>query len=843
MMNMKTLLKYIPIVVMLFSMASCQEGEPYSPGEHDLLDCHGLFFPQEQAKAYEIAPGGKNYLTFTVERELDAYEAFAPYELISSEEGFFELENELGDSDCIYFDEDQNKATIKVYYSEDFETGKRYTCTIKVTDPQYVAQYGLSSNELTFSIMVVDWKLLGEGLWRDDFCSSYFTAIGAVIEAPYQEKKVKVYERDDLPGYYRVDQVYTPDYVAYIVDGSYANAEAYTDYCPAPSVYINASDPEKVYIPLQYAFTCPSGKYGDVYMGSDVEEVFDAGYSNQYGTLKDGSITFPKNALVAYLPAAGAAYANNAGKHRLVLPGYRGYDYSVAVETAQASEGVMPVKFTLGEDVAQVKYKVFDGHISEIEMASKLEEVKAGKNVVTVTESGDYEFTADKSGLYTLIACSFDQSGNFKEYTYAKFGYDTVDDPRDVDIHLGLIVSDKYGGSGNTKENSMEFYIYGKDIQDAKIAIYKDVNYEDFKSPIDSLVQFYMPSLETAELRMLNSDGYSGVVDGLAAGVKYTMIAYVDNGYHRGIYTASASTEGTYNPMDEVFQMYDMPKELQPAQQEDYFKDWELWSVDPFNQSKWEREKRGTVRFAEGKDLYFDYEGKSVPDERFADPTKTMEVVSLSGMFPKIKETYGMESDAIDFHYYEGYIYTLMTQMEQTTVKGKDAYPTNAYLYYYGGELKPAMGNFAMFGGFVRNPVDKDSKDVIAFISNPSTGVDFISMCLCWFEDAAMQGNGYLFEEEGHIYPMLVSPDSPYAGSEELRNVKASVSSYMIAAELAKGQTNYVETADGYIMSTIDRFNSLPYNYMENMLEVTSTSDVKTGIPAGLDAIYRTPRN
>ena len=89
---------------------------------------------------------------------------------------------------------------------------------------------------------------------------------------------------------------------------------------------------------------------------------------------------------------------------------------------------------------------------------------------------------------------------------------------------------------------------------------------------------------------------------------------------------------------------------------------------------------------------------------------------------------------------------------------------------------------------------------------------------------------------------MLVSPDSPYAGSEELSSVKASVSSYMIAAELAKGQTNYVETANGYIMSTIDRFNSLPYNYMENMQEVTSTYDFMSGVPAGLDAISRTPR-
>lgn len=179
---MKTIFKYILAAAMTLSFAACQE-EPYSPGEPDLMDCQGLFFPQEQAKAYEVAPEGAKYLTFTVERNpaVKNYfpEAYVPYELISSEEGFFELEDEF-----IYFDEDQENTSFKVYFSEDFETGKKYTCTIKVTDPQYVSNYGLSSNELTFSLTIVQWNLLGEGLWRDDFASSYFVAIGAEIAAP-----------------------------------------------------------------------------------------------------------------------------------------------------------------------------------------------------------------------------------------------------------------------------------------------------------------------------------------------------------------------------------------------------------------------------------------------------------------------------------------------------------------------------------------------------------------------------------------------------------------------------------------------------------------------------------
>ena len=267
-----------------------------------------------------------------------------------------------------------------------------------------------------------------------------------------------------------------------------------------------------------------------------------------------------------------------------------------------------------------------------------------------------------------------------------------------------------------------------------------------------------------------------------------------------------------------------MPKELQSTQESDYFKNWNLWSVDPYKPGNWTRQKRGVVTFAEGQDLYFDYNGKQVASANKADPTKTMQVVTLSGMFPTIKQKYNLASDAIDFHYYEGYIYSLMTQMEGTRVHGTTAYPTNAYLYYNSatGSLQPSLANFAMLGGFVRNPIDKDSKDIIAFVANPTAGADFIAMCLCWFEDSSYETSGYLFEEEGHMYPILVNSEADIADGE-IGNLPASCT--MISNELQKGQTNCVETAHGYVMYTIDRFRSLPHNYLENIQNIQVTID------------------
>lgn len=831
-MNMKAIkfFKYILPAVLPLAFTACQE--EYTPGEQDRWDCQGLFFPQDQQTEFIISPSENHVLTFVAQRAETDYEAEVPYVLTASEEDIFTMED-----DYIYFEEDQATTTFKVTVGGDYELGKKYTCSIKVTDPEYVSLYGLSSNELSFSVTVVEWKRITNngvdtGMWRDDLFTSFGQQLGADLEEPYAEKQVAVYERSDMPAYFKVEKVYTPDYVSQIYAGDDSYADQLVEYCPGSDIYINATNPDKVYIETQFGFYDPFGNYGAVYFCSDVAENFDAGYSNLYGTFKNGVVEFKtKNSIVLYLPSAGVALGNLSGKTRLVLPGHKGYDYSVALDTLNFKEvdgkNVLPLKFTVGADVKKVKYQVFEGNLSNVELVSKLEEVKTSKDSKEVTASTVLDFTAPKTNFYTLVACSFAEGDVYQEYDCLRFGYDTKEDPRDVDIHMGLIVSDKHGATGRTKENSMEFYIYGSDIIEAKVAVYKTVNYKDFESSIDSLVRFYMPGMDAFQLDSLNRVGYTGLIDGLAAGVEYTMVAYADNGYRSGIFTTTASTEGEYNPLDEQFQFYDMPKALQATEQEDYFKEWDLWSVDPFTTKDWTRTNRGKVSFAEGEDLLFNSNGDPVYDIGKADASKTMQVISLSGMFPNVKKAYDMESDAIDFHYYEGYVYSLMTMMDKTKVDGKDAYPTNAYLYYnlQSGGLSPFLENFAMIGGFVRNPVDLESRDIIAFTANPTASADYLAMCLCWFEDEKYTSNGYLFEEEAHAYPILINPDSKYTKEDIEKAIARKPSHATVSRMIQAGQTNCVETADGFVKSTIDRFKALPYNYMENLTDVKVSID------------------
>lgn len=845
-MNMKAIkyLRYILPAFVLMAFASCQE-EVYQPGEADLLDCQGLYFPQEQATHYELSPKGKMELSFTVQRDKADFEAYVPYEMESSVEGMFEMEDEF-----IYFDEDQKKATFKVYVSDDFELGENYSCTIKVTDPLYVSKYALSSSVLSFSVAVVDWVRVKSpdgsedmGVWRDDFFTSLSDIVGAPPTKPYLEKEVEVYQRSDRPGYFRVDAIYTPEYLSQIANGDDSAAEGLKDYCPAESIYINATNPEKVYVDAQFTFFNPYNFYegvlgSGVYMCSDVEEVFLSGYSNLYGKYKDGVITFPKKSLVVYLPVGVSVAGNQAGKTRLVLPGYEGYDYGLSVSVAPAVEGVMPVTFTLDPDVAKVRYQVFEGHLTDVEFVSRLEEVKSGMKAVEITEAGEYEFSTSKSGLYTLIACSYDANGGFQEYDMVKFGYDTAEDPRDVDIHLGLIVSDRHAATGKTAENSMEFYVYGSDIKDAKIGLYKSTNYDDFKENLEYQMENYMPSLDNLQLDSLNRVGYTGVVSGLTTGTEYTLVVYADNGYHSGFFTAKASTEGVFDLMDAEYTVYDLPERLQPAgdDNEPYLGEWQVWSLNPHTAKAWGRNHAATVTLNDETDVMYDKDGKETRDPAKADII--VDYMSIEGMHPNVKKNAKGFNDVIDLEFYEGFVYTLMTMMDPMEYGGRTVYPTNYYMYYMGANgMFWNLENGAMIGGFLT-----EEKDVIAFVANPSTstsqyGYTCYAMQLGYFYNNQYGNDGASpksLDEDAHGYPLLVRPDSKYAdyagaaSSMELPSVYNRVS-----VELGRGRSNYVETDRGYIRSTIDRVTGMPYNYIQDAEITAMDMDVKTEDASG----------
>ena len=805
-MNMKVMkyMKYFLVALVSMVMASCAPEENYAPGEADLENCMHFYFPvNENARHHELEIDAPTFLTFKASREVTDVEASIPFVVKSDDEEIFMVEE-------IFFGKYEDEAEFSVYF-DDAELGKKYTCTIAVEDPEYVSQYGLEATEITFSVMRVKWNYLGEGLWRDDFLSS-----GLVCTNPFLETECKVYERDDLKGYYKLEDVYTPEYVAMLMEGNLDYLSDWDAMIEDSPIYINMINPARPYIEASY-LGLVLGNMGGAYIASDVPEILGNNSSYQYCILENGVLTAPKGGVLFELSSYGAMLANQNSMFRFVLPGYEPIDYSLALSKTESENGVLPVTFTLGSDVAVVKYAVFDGRVNEVEVISKIEAIKNGTVAVkTIEQSGTVDMEFPKSGFYTLVACTYDDQGDYQKSASLQFGYDSADDPKEVKLNAGLIVSDKHALVGRTTENSMEFYVYGEDILEARIALFKKSQYDNFQENLRKEIDYYIEPLNGRQLDSLNKTGYSGYFSGLSAGTEYSLVVYADNGYHVEYFEVSASTTGKEDVLNEEFIIYDLPIGAQPETHDAYFKEWQLWSLDPFETGAVGRKFRSDVTIFDKEDVHINADDEIV--ENPEDAEYTVDYVGASGFFPNISKTYQFK-DEIDFEFYDGFVYSLQTMMEPGSYGGKDIYPTNMYYYVENNQLQAAAMNGLMVGGFCKD-------DVIAFVANPSSGMNSFAMGICYSKKQNNYNEAVIIQEDVHAYPILVDPNSSYLEDvEDVASLKAPAACNEVLELMSVSRRNYVETDRGYIMSTIDIVNSKPYNYMDRAV----TCDVEAG--------------
>ena len=68
---------------------------------------------------------------------------------------------------------------------------------------------------------------------------------GFNVANPNLETECDVYEREDLPGYYKIENVYTPEYVAMLMDGHMANLADWQASMTDSPIYLDASDISK----------------------------------------------------------------------------------------------------------------------------------------------------------------------------------------------------------------------------------------------------------------------------------------------------------------------------------------------------------------------------------------------------------------------------------------------------------------------------------------------------------------------------------------------------------------------------------------------------------------------
>ena len=472
---MKTIKYLLFAFIAPFVLAGCSDDIKYTPGEGEDPDCYGVYFPsQEYATDNERDPAEPTTLPFTAKRKNYKDAITVPVEVTGTQDGIFTVSE-------IKFEAGQEETEFTVDFPN-AEIGKTYECSIRVTDKKYAQLYGEYSNGLDFSVTRVQWNLVkgpnGEtkGTWRDDF----FTAImGSNIKengVPNAEKAVEIYERADMKGYYRIQNIYDEAYMAKIVGVRYSNVPSVPTY-----TIIDARDPEKVWFPVQpTGFEINDVGYEDngafVIVSFCQENYPTMASATMYGTLENGVLTFPPKAILLTTPSlweATSYFKANTEMTRLLFPGAVSYDYSVAFEKSAPADGKVAITATLGSDVDKVKYAFFEGALSESLAAAKSGDIDAGTTPSEeITASGTITAVMEKTGIYTIVGNSYDEKGNLQKYGYVSFGYVKAGEEKPVVMSVRTELTWEKESEGHTPENSIKGILFGEEIASGYIGLF-----------------------------------------------------------------------------------------------------------------------------------------------------------------------------------------------------------------------------------------------------------------------------------------------------------------------------------------------------------------------------------
>lgn len=662
-------------------LASCAQEEMHAPGELDNENCYGVYFPTQKGLGdLQIEPDDPTTLKFIVRRTNSRGEIRVPVS-ISSNYPVFTV-------DEIVFEDGSPVSELVVHFPS-AKIAVTYDCTLRVEGDEFVSKYSSNPSHINFSVTRVKWNDVigpnGEttGRWRDGIFPEWFA-----VTYPNLERSIVLQERDDMPGYYRTFDVYSLDYLGEMFASNMSNICVSQHY-----TYIDATNPEKVWIPTFQTGAIFSPSYGMTSIGSYVVENsddFDASIASVYGTLKEGIIEFPYGSLQMKLEMMGWYPTNSAGLHRIILPGYYAKDYTMSVEPGVSDQhGNLSVDVTLGRDLANVKLAVFEGTLTESAAAQKAELIASGASedvvgdLISVSRTTKVDYSFDETGIYTVVAAGFDIAGNHKVTEFASFGYlKAGDDANKVILSAGLICSDKYAAEGFTAKNSLEIYISGKNIQRLHAGLYSKDKWDTDKEAIKE--QITGSQMNKASLDQINGSGLFLKQGYLVPGSEYVLVIKAYNGYREEFFVSSAKTAGEWDPRLAEYDLSDVDMNLIPLNMEGYYGKYHYYAMEG---NMYSRAYIGDVTISD-----------TFPAE-YTPSIDGYQFVNIKGLFPKAR-TFGLEDDSYSFVYYDKLLYNYEQAFESFYADGTLYYP-GAYMYSENGSA--FGGSMGLMGAFVQN--------------------------------------------------------------------------------------------------------------------------------------------
>lgn len=585
---MKTLKYIIWTLLATAVLAGCSDDPTYTPGPQDDPDNYGVYFPEQTVSTtVERDPAEEPTVTFKVcrSRYLDAITV--PVEITASEEGILEITP-------ITFGPGEKETEFTVSFPKAVE-GTEYKCDMRIVDPRYVSMYGPESTEFSFSVIRASWELVTgpegqtKGRWRDDILGNMYSNNAAGFNKN-PEVEIEIYQRRDIPGYYRM-KVYGQELVYALSGGPirFTGRDLYT--------IVDARNHDKVFIPYQSTGLTLLEANGEVKIASNTSDNFVMEESaNEYGTLQNGIITFPAGSILMELEKETGKFftVNREGLLRIMLPGATAPDFTVTLKKNEPVDGVVEVNTEFAADVSIMKFSIFEGVLDAGQASLTAQDLDASKRFDgQIDQSGTIRIENKATGKYTLVGCIYDEEGIMRDYAFISFGYVAQDDEKPVILTMGLELTNEYAGQGISTDNALKFYAFGEEIESVTYGLFRTDRIGN--TDLDALLDARGTAFTAEEIKQLNGGHFSRMLTGLVSDREFSLVLRAYNGYVSKTMVVSNRTTGTYNPAMDTFEYEDfLPVGEQPTVEELMNTSWNYYAYN-FMDEKSVRRKIGQV--------------------------------------------------------------------------------------------------------------------------------------------------------------------------------------------------------------------------------------------------------
>ena len=512
--------------------AACSPVEEYKPGSEDDPTCFGVYFPAQET-AIVRSPEESTMISFTVARTNTEGDLIVPV-TVSDTSSIFNIKPVNA-----VFEDGQSETTISFDYAR-IAVGQEYLVSLSIEGDEFVSKYSTLPSNLDFTVLVEKWNDLGVGTFTMNVYWDPFTCA------------VRFFQSDLNPAIYRIKMhEVLEDGTTDLIFSEEQNTYLYLKVLKkGDKVFDNVADKDDlVFFDVFHTGIINSTYNAEllfVHPGALSSFTVSDWYYNKVLQVKeDGSPAVIQLAPYIFMNGIGGwSFIDQDEAIILVLPGCQLVNYSMEIEAGYSENGVLPVKFELGADVAKVKYAIYPGTLNSAQVTRYAGQIADGsaEGIATLPADGIAKLTLPETGVYTVVAVSFDAAGEAQETATATINYVAEGDNKDVELYSGLVATGKYGKE-DTSDNTLEYYIFGQDLVDIKIGLFeKGVLENNYEACVDEVLA--SKSLAKEDIEAANTSSYVAVFKDCVPGTEYSVLAWASNGFAYAFDVASAKTTG-----------------------------------------------------------------------------------------------------------------------------------------------------------------------------------------------------------------------------------------------------------------------------------------------------------